>query len=223
MKRFSRACAVLLSTALLALSACGDDGNDDDGSTGGGAACAAAQACGGDPTGAWTIAETCLDPSIFAEINAGCGADIDVSGVEFNGSAEFKSDGTYTTTSTVTGPMKAVYPPPCLVFDDTTLTCAQLHQSMQDLIARGEAPYESATCAAAGQDCVCNLVLTERTTAGTGTWSVSGSSMITESSGEAPAEVPFCVEGSSLTMAAQPSEAGSGAGPLTSYLRLTRR
>ncbi|WP_437508054.1 hypothetical protein [Sorangium sp. So ce1099] len=218
MKRFSRACAILLSTSLLALSACGDD----DGSTGGGA-CAEAQACGGDPTGSWTIEETCLDRSMFAEINANCGAEIDVSGVEFNGSAEFRPDGTYTTASTVTGPMKAVYPPPCLVFEDTTITCAQLDQSMQDLIAQGEAPYESAACAAAGQDCVCNLILAESTTTGAGTWSVSGTSLITESNGEAPAEVPFCVEGSSLTMAAQPLEAGSSAGPLTSYLRLTRR
>ncbi|MGK3989547.1 hypothetical protein WME99_41250 [Sorangium sp. So ce136] len=219
MKRFSRACAVLLSTSLLALSACGDD----DGSTGGGAACEEAQACGGDPTGSWTIEETCLDTAMFAELDANCGAEIDVSGVAFKGSAEFKSDGTYATTSTVTGPMKAVYPPPCLVFEDTTITCAQLDQTMQDLIAQGEAPYESATCAAAGQDCVCNLSLAERTTAGSGTWSVSGTSLITGSSGEAPQEVPFCVEGSSLTMAAQPSEAGSGAGPLTSYLRLMRR
>ncbi|XXT20357.1 hypothetical protein WME94_02150 [Sorangium sp. So ce429] len=219
MERFSRACAILLSTSLLALSACGDD----DGSPGGGAACAEAQACGGDPTGSWTIAETCLDRSIFAEINANCGAEIDVSGVEFNGGAEFRSDGTYTTTSTVTGPMKAVYPPPCLVVEDTTITCAQLDQTMKDLIAQDDAPYESATCAAAGQDCVCNLILAESTTTGAGTWSVSGSSLITESSGEAPDEVPFCVEGSSLTMAAQPSEAGSSAGPLASYLRLTRR
>ncbi|WP_437756426.1 hypothetical protein [Sorangium sp. So ce1389] len=216
MKRFSRACAVLLSTSLLALSACGDDGGA------GGAACAEAQACGGDPTGSWTIAETCLDSSMFAELTERCDAEIDVSGVEFNGSAEFRSDGTYTATSTLTGPMKAVYPPPCLVFEDTTITCAQLDQTMQDLIAQGDAPYESATCAAAGQDCACSLILAQSTTTGAGTWSVSGSSLITESNGEA-SEVPFCVEGSSLTMAAQPSEAGSGAGPLTSYLRLTRR
>ncbi|WP_437307353.1 hypothetical protein [Sorangium sp. So ce388] len=216
MKRFSRACAVLLSTSLLALSACGDD----DGSAGGGA-CAEAQACGGDPTGSWTIAETCLDSSMFAEITEGCDAEIDVSGVEFNGSAEFRSDGTYATTSTVTGPMKAVYPPACLTFENATLTCAQVDQSMQDLIAQGDAPYESATCAAAGQDCVCTLILTQRTTTGTGTWSVSGSNLITESSGEAPEALPFCVHGSSLTMAAQPQEAGSAA--LASYIRLTRK
>ncbi|XYH98748.1 hypothetical protein ACMHYB_03015 [Sorangium sp. So ce1128] len=68
----------MLSTSLLALSACGDDA--DEGSSGGGAACAEAQACGGDPTGSWTIAETCLDPSMFAELIESAGKRADQEG-----------------------------------------------------------------------------------------------------------------------------------------------
>ncbi|WP_437610173.1 hypothetical protein WMF20_01870 [Sorangium sp. So ce834] len=214
-------CSILLVASLLSLSACGDD---DGGSDGGGAACGAFAACGGDPTGSWAIEETCLDPSMFAELTESCDAQIDISGVEMAGTAEFKPDSTYVTTSTMEGPMKVVYPPSCLTMEGVTLTCAQLDAVMQELLAQGVATFSSASCVAAGAGCACTLVLEETTTTGEGTWSVSGTSLtVTPDNGEAPEEVPFCVEGSSLTMALQAGEEGDAPGKAKSYMRLTKQ
>ncbi|XXX77589.1 hypothetical protein WMF30_02275 [Sorangium sp. So ce134] len=204
---------------LLALSACGDD----DGSNEGGAACGEVAACGGDPTGSWTIEGTCLDASMFEELANGCGAEIDVSGLDMVGTAEFRSDSTYATTSTMEGPLKIVYPPSCLTMEGATLTCAQLDAVIQQLTAEEDAPFASASCAAAGSGCACTLVLEETTTAGAGTWSVSGSTITVQADGQEPEELPFCVEGSSLTMASQGEAAGGSSGKMTSYMRLTKR
>ncbi|KYG11206.1 hypothetical protein BE21_58100 [Sorangium cellulosum] len=213
-------CSILLVASLLSLSACGDDGGDSDG---GGAACGEFAACGGDPTGSWTIEETCLDPSMFAELTETCDATIDISGVEMVGTAEFKPDSTYVTTSTMEGPMKIVYPPSCLTMEGVTITCAQLDATMQELLAQGIATFTSASCVAAGAGCACTLVLGETTTTGAGTWSVSGSSLTVQADGEAAQEVPFCVEGSSLTMAIQAGEEGGAPGTGKSYMRLTKQ
>ncbi|WP_437647614.1 hypothetical protein [Sorangium sp. So ce362] len=219
MKSKSRTCSILLVASLLSLSACGDDG----GSSEGGGACGEVAACGGDPTGSWTIEETCIDPSMLAELTGSCDAEVDVSGLEMVGTAEFRSDSTYATTSTVQGPMKIVFPPSCLTTEGVTVTCAQLDTFLQQLLTEGDAPFASASCAAAGEGCACTLIMEETTTTGAGTWSAWGASLTVEADGEAPEEVPFCVEGSSLTMAIDADAGGDASGKIKSYMRLTKQ
>ncbi|WP_437724977.1 hypothetical protein [Sorangium sp. So ce861] len=222
MKLKFRTCSILLVASLLSLAACGDDGNSDDGGSNGGAACGGLAACGGDPTGSWTIEETCLDSSTFAELTEGCDAEIDASGVEMVGTAEFRADSTYVTTSTLQGPMKIVYPPSCLTMEGVTITCEQLDASMQEVVGDG-ALLASASCVAAGQGCACTLVLEGSTTTGEGTWSVSGTSLTLAPDGQEPDEVPFCVEGSSLTMAIETETGTDAEGKIPNYLRLTKQ
>ncbi|WP_437571046.1 hypothetical protein [Sorangium sp. So ce542] len=212
-------CSILLVASLLSLSACGDDGGDSDG---GGAACGEFAACGGDPTGTWTIEETCLDASTFAELTESCDAEIDASGVAMVGTAEFRADSTYVTTSTLQGPMKIVYPPSCLTMEGVTITCEQLDASLQEVVRDG-ALLASASCVAAGQGCACTLVLAGSTTTGEGTWSVSGTSLTMAPDGQEPDEVPFCVEGSSLTMAIETETGTDAEGKIPNYLRLTKQ
>ncbi|WP_437968172.1 hypothetical protein WMF04_02240 [Sorangium sp. So ce260] len=219
MKSKSRTCSILLVASLLSLCACGDDG----GSSEGGGACGEVAACGGDPTGSWTIEETCLDPSMFADLTESCDAEVDGSGLEMVGTAEFRSDSTYATTSTVQGPMKIVYPPSCLTMEGVTLTCSQLDMFMQQLLTEGDAPFASASCAAAGEGCACSLIMEETTTTGAGTWSVSGASLTIAPDGEAPEELPFCVEGSSLTMAVDADSGSDASGKFKNYTRLTKQ
>ncbi|WP_437814032.1 hypothetical protein [Sorangium sp. So ce1078] len=219
MKSKSRTCSILLVASLLSLSACGDDGDSSEG----GGACGEVAACGGDPTGSWTIEETCLDPSMFADLTESCDAEVDVSGLEMVGTAEFRADSTYATTSTIQGPMKIVYPPSCLTMEGVTLTCAQLDMFMQQLLTEGDAPFASASCAAAAAGCACTLIMEETTTTGAGTWSVSGSSLMIEADGEAPEELPFCVEGSSLTMAIDADAGSDASGKIKNYMRLTKQ
>jgi hypothetical protein len=224
MKSISRVSSALIVTILLALSACGGGVEDGGNSNGGGASCEEVAACGGDPTGTWTMDETCIDSSFFQGITEGCDADIDISGMEVSGSAEFRADKTYVTTLTQQGPMKVVYPPECLTVEDTTMTCAQLNETMQQLAGAKESPFTSAECVSAGADCACTVVVAPTTSTATGTWSVSGSTLTTgsESEGEEPEETPFCADGSSFTIGLPVSEGADASGPMKHYMRFTK-
>ncbi|WP_437485621.1 hypothetical protein WME75_01360 [Sorangium sp. So ce1014] len=46
--------------------------------------------------------------------------------------------------------MKIVYPPSCLTAEGVTVACAQLDTFLQQLLTEGDAPFASASCAAAG-------------------------------------------------------------------------
>ncbi|WP_437531118.1 hypothetical protein WME79_01155 [Sorangium sp. So ce726] len=219
MKSASRVFSAVIVTSLLALSACGDDGGNSDG---GGASCGEVAACGGDPTGSWTIDETCLDSSMFEGLFEGCDAEIDLSDFDMSGRAEFRADNTYVTTGTLQGPLRVVYPPACLTVEDTTVTCAQLNDVLQQQAAEGDSPFTSAQCASAGTGCACTLVFAPSTSTTTGTWSVSGSTLTLESEGEEPEENPFCAQGSSLTMGFPISTGADASGTIKHYVRFTK-
>ncbi|WP_437734566.1 hypothetical protein [Sorangium sp. So ce1335] len=218
MKSISRRCSSLLAVPLLLLPACGDDSSGD-----GGAACGEVAACGGDPTGAWSIADMCLDASLFRDLTEGCNAEIDIDGVDFSGSAEFRSDGTYVVTSAVRGPMRVVYPPACLTQDGVTFTCAQLDEGLKSIAGTEGSPLASVTCAAAGASCACDLVYNGTSATEDGTWSVSGTTLTTTSDDGVPEEVPFCIDGSSLTLGVEAEEGAVSVDPMKYYMRLTKR
>ncbi|WP_437279169.1 hypothetical protein WME90_01015 [Sorangium sp. So ce375] len=226
MKSISRVGSALFVTTLLALSACGGSIEDKGNGSEEGASCGEVAACGGDPTGTWTIDETCLDPSMFEGLNEGCDAEIDISGMVVGGRAEFRADNTYVTTATQQGPIRVVYPAACLMAEDATFTCAQLNETLQEAVGGKESPFISAECASRGVDCACTFVVPPSTSTTTGTWSVSGSILTTRAQGEGegaePEETPFCAQGSSLTVGFSVSEGADAAGPLKHYMRFTK-
>ncbi|CAN90366.1 hypothetical protein predicted by Glimmer/Critica [Sorangium cellulosum So ce56] len=222
MKSVSGVFSAVIVTTLLALSACGGSVDDEGNSKEEGPSCGLVAACGGDPTGSWTMDETCLDPSMFEDLNKGCDGEIDISGMVVSGRAEFRADNTYVTTITHQGPIKAVYPAACLAAEDIPITCAQLSVKMQRAAAGKESPLTSAECAHAGADCACTFVFGRITTPSTGTWSVSGSILTLEPEGAEPEENPFCAQGSSFTRGFPVSAGGDASGPIRHYMRFTK-
>ncbi|XXX76409.1 hypothetical protein WMF30_53050 [Sorangium sp. So ce134] len=219
MKAIARKHLVFLVMVPLALSACGGDGEHSDGGT----ACAPVAACGGDPTGSWTMADWCIDSSQFGELVPGCDADVDLSGVEMSGSAEFRPDGTYTETAALRGPMTVVYPPSCFSREGVATTCAQFDAALKEGVAKEGSLYGSAECVAAGEDCACNVSYRETTTTTrSGTWSVAGTILTTVPEGRGRQEMPFCVQGSSLVMGIDTAEEEDTAGSLKYTLRYTK-
>ncbi|WP_437762105.1 hypothetical protein WMF27_01150 [Sorangium sp. So ce281] len=206
--------------SLLALSACGGSVDDEGKSKEEGPSCGLVAACGGDPTGTWTMDEACLDPAMFEDLDEGCDAEIDSSGMVVSGRAEFRADTTYVTTITQQGPIKVVYPAACLAAEDIPITCAQLSVKMQGAAGGKESPITSAECAQAGADCACTFVFGRDTTTFTGTWSVSGSILTLE--GDEPEESPFCAQGSSFTMGMPTSAGENVSGPIKHYMRFTK-
>ncbi|WP_438041303.1 hypothetical protein [Sorangium sp. So ce128] len=222
MKWVSRARSAVIVTTLLALSACGGSVDDEGNSKEEGPSCGLVAACGGDPTGTWTMDEACLDPSMFEDLDEGCDAEIDISGMVVSGRAEFRADNTHVTTVTQQGPIEVVYPAACLAAEDIPITCAQLSVKMQRAAAGKESPFTSVECAHAGADCACTFVLGRITTTSTGTWSVSGSILAIESEGEEPEENPFCAQGSSFTRGFPVSAGADASGPIKHYMRFTK-
>ncbi|WP_437983912.1 hypothetical protein [Sorangium sp. So ce117] len=222
MKSASGVFSAVIVTTLLTLSACGGSVDVEGNSKEEGPSCGLVAACGGDPTGTWTMDEACLDPSMFEDLDEGCDAEIDVSGMVVSGRAEFRADNTHVTTITQQGPIKAVYPAACLAAEDIPITCAQLSVKMQRVAAGKESPFTSAECAHAGADCACTFVFGRDTTTSMGTWSVSGSILAIESEGEEPEESPFCAQGSSLTRGFPVSAGADASGPIQHYMRFTK-
>lgn len=219
MKSASRVCSAVIVTSLLALSACGDDGGNSDG---GGASCGEVAACGGDPTGSWTIDDACFDVSMFQVPIEGCDAELDASGLDASGHAEFRADGTYVMTATLQGSIRMIAPPACLTHEGTTITCAQLHEQLEQFAAQDDSPFVGVECSSVGSDCACAMTIAGMASTDRGTWSVSGSTLTTEAEGEDPEAAPFCAQGSSLTMGMPTSAGENASGPSKSYLKFTK-
>ncbi|WP_437976128.1 hypothetical protein WMF11_01135 [Sorangium sp. So ce295] len=222
MKSASGVFSAVIVATLLALSACGGSVDDERNSKEEGPSCGLVAACGGDPTGTWTMDEACLDPSMFEDLDEGCDAEIDISGLVVSGRAEFRADHSYATTITQQGPIKVVYPAACLAAEDMPISCAQLSAEMQRAASGKESPFTSAECAQAGADCACTFVLGRLTTPSMGTWSVSGSILTVEPERREPEESPFCAQGSSLTRGFPVPAGADASGPIQHYMRFTK-
>ncbi|WP_437874355.1 hypothetical protein [Sorangium sp. So ce513] len=199
----------------------GGDGGSGAGEPAG--ACGELAACGGDPTGSWTIEESCLDLSFDIPPSGDCVPVSDISGIEVNGGFEFDADATYTATLTVGGSIAVTFPAPCFSDEDMALACADLGERLSENEVGG---IESVECAPVGDACACAMTVREVTSASAGTWSASGTNLMTVSEdGEASEGVPFCVDGSTLTMdlpSGEGDEPDAGSPALNGYLRLRK-
>nr|AYM54213.1 hypothetical protein [Sorangium cellulosum] len=221
MKPTSRNQHFVLVATLLTLSACGAD---DPLGKPGAATCGEAPACGGDPTGSWTIDSFCIDTWGLSDNSDRCDISVSFEDAEFTGHAEFNADHTYAMTYTPRGPMTMVFRLPCLTSDGVPMTCEDLDRDMRDIQLAEESPFQSGECGMIGGDCTCHLFLREDPITETGVWLVSGTTLTTAVDGEewGNHDVPFCVEGSSFTLGEELSEENEG-GPMKSYMRLTRK
>ena len=114
----------------------------------------------------------------------------------------FNADQTYAVNLTVNGTAAFNFPGSCL----SGLTCDVLSTAVQAQVAADPAsPFQSASCAGSG-DCTCTFVLLPETIGETGTYTVSGSSLLTTSNGTTDT-LNYCVKGSSVVFR-EPAMAG---------------
>lgn len=225
MKSSARTCWTLFFLSLSTLSACGGSG---DGPGGGGnvvyGSCEEIAACGGDPTGSWTLDGACFDLSQFETGREDCDMEFDAA-MEASGTLDLHADGTYVSTITAKARSRSIYHPGCLSTEGGTLTCEQLDAGLRSNVDRGDSGYESAGCAVVDQRCVCEMVMSETTRTETGTWAVSGTTLTIARDGQTPRSDAFCVQGSSLTIGVSVGSQADDAPAttMTSYMRFTRR
>ncbi|MGK4007880.1 hypothetical protein WMF31_35015 [Sorangium sp. So ce1036] len=225
MKARARTCSALVFLSLAALSACGGPGDGPGGSNVIYGACEEVAACGGDPTGSWTLDGVCVDPSLSAAHLEDCDAKSDASGVEVSGTIDFHADGTFVRTMTAKGRSRSIYPPGCSFLESGALTCEGLNDLLKRSVDRVDSDYESAGCAVVGESCVCDMVMSETTETETGTWAVSGATLTIARDGRDPRGEAFCAQGSSLTLglSARLQADDVTASAMSSYMRFTRR
>jgi hypothetical protein len=188
----------LLATALApVLSTCGSSGSGS---------CGKVAPCGGDITGNWTISDACVsNTAVMMQITQfvpNCTTVTASAGsVHATGSASFNADMTYSLTETLTASGKAKVPPECLQTGGITLTCAELDQVLQALIAANSVPVTSAHCSGSGS-CDCDVTLAPTTTTEMGTYATTGTTLTTTASTGTVNAIGYCVQKNELHMAA---------------------
>lgn len=160
--------------------------------------CTAFSACGGDPTGKWTIDGVCTENDIagqlLADLPPECNGAVQSVSLDVSGTLEYAS-GSETSDVLIATGARLVYTSACIsakIGAPTTVT-----QAVCDLVASIVAPADGPTvsCKLTGDACDCAMNTIENIQE-TDTYTLSGS-MITYSDGSA---VQFCVSGSTLTV-----------------------
>jgi hypothetical protein len=183
MKKLLLACTTVLLSALS--TSCGSSGGT----------CGNTSPCGGDVTGAWTISSTCISASASSNMtNTFCpSASTGSSQIHATGNMTFRSDMTYTTSTTISGTVNVTIPASCLNQNGIQLTCAQLTQAFK------QDPMLANSSCAGGTTCVCNIAIPSQTQTESGMYTTTAAGtltfMPTTGTGESD---DYCVKGNTL-------------------------
>jgi hypothetical protein len=183
---------VVLSAALgLTMLSCG-------GSSG---SCGKVSPCGGDVVGNYNVSAACFDNAALSmNLIADCpGASVKILGLNVSGSASFNADMTYSVTETVSITASETIPTSCLTTSGITVTCAQLDQAIQMLVAQSPGTYQSAHCSGASA-CTCTFTLAPQTMSEAGTYTTSGTTLTTTDSTGSSSSSEYCAQGNELHM-----------------------
>ena len=159
------------------------------------------QPCGGDVVGDWTISGACANgASLAMQVVPNCPT-VMATGVNVHasGSASFKADMTYTLNQTLTVSASGTLPSSCLVYAGLTLSCAQFDVLIQQYVAMYPMMLQAAHCSG-DQTCNCNFTLAPQTTMETGTWSTTGTTLLTTPSTTVSYATDYCVQKNELHM-----------------------
>lgn len=158
--------------------------------------------CGGDPSGSWQIQKSCLLNLVGT---ASCsGLTLDGSGLMQTGSINYAADKTYSSTSALTGVLKAFYPTACI----TGLTCPSLAQALSSASMPGYGMFDCANDTSGGGGCLCTSVVSTQAVVETGSYSTSGNVLTQTRSGGGSIAVEYCVQGRTLTAASRSPSTG---------------
>jgi len=180
------------SLVALAASGCGSSGGT----------CSNTAACGGAVVGTWTITSSCVSESA-SMLDSQCPtATASGSNLTISGSITYNADGTYSSTSTVSGSVSVTLPPSCLTTNGVTLTCAQLNQLFQSNPTAGVTLNCTGT-----SSCACTETLASQTSSETGTYTTTAAGLLTNTpTGGTVSQTDYCVKGTTMT---QSPHAGS--------------
>jgi hypothetical protein len=173
------AMAMALATAA---GACG-------GSSGG--SCGKVEPCGGNPVGAWKVSGSCVNSaalmSTFTDsLGDSCtGATISNASVAASGTLSLNADMTYTINGDQMVKFTVNVPASCL----NGATCADLATQLQN-------DFPNATCTGSSS-CACALS-DDSPQIDSGTYTVSGTQIVSESSSQGESSQSFCVQGNTL-------------------------
>jgi len=173
------------------------------GKSGGTAACNAASSCGGDIVGSWKITSSCFDFGPFESNDESCpGITQTVKDVSTSGAVTYDSDRTYSSSFTFSATVEMKVPASCLNQNGTTVTCAQVQQSLE---ADTDAGFASVSCTGSS-GCTCNSVLAPDTQTESGTYTTSGGVITQTAAGGEPDDSAYCVRGNTLTLSPRDSD-----------------
>jgi hypothetical protein len=154
-------------------------------------------ACGGDIVGSWTATEVCVDKSVLMQafvsgLMGRCsGANLGSVTYTPSGSLVFNADMTYATTLGITGSLVVNVPGSCF---QNGATCAGLAAAFD-----GDPTIQSATCSGSSA-CACTLVTAPTQMSESGTYTLSGSTLLTTPTGATAADSQdYCVKGTTAT------------------------
>lgn len=188
------------------------------------ASCEAVAPCGGDVSGTWVVAGSCLPVSGMANMSGfglGC-TEAPVSGaLEVTGTWAALPDGTFMDTTTTTGESQIELPDSCLNVSGTSTTCDRLGGALQAL------GYASVECAdaASGGGCSCaarveqagGLAQVAFGAASSGTYTTANGVLTTSASSQN--DYAYCVTGDQLVMT---PEAAGATGALAGTIVLVK-
>jgi hypothetical protein len=144
--------------------------------------------CGGNLVGTWTYVRICpggAGPTCPTET-------VDTSDYHAAETLAFRDDSTFTLTTQFSGTAKVFIPAECLTSD---LTCDAWNQQLQQPSQGPGATLRNGSCATSGSGCACTEDLPSTHSASSGTYSTSGTKLITDGSSSAE---DYCVVGDTL-------------------------
>ena len=177
--------------ASLAVLGCGGDGGSGSGSgfnVGGPSSCGQVLPCGGDLTGTWAFDTACITAAGIADATSGAtcpGESLAVTDVKVSGTATFNPDLTYAFDAlSKQATYRLSVPQSCL----GGATCDQVPAS---LLATGE--FQSANCSGTST-CTCTVVQIPVIASESGTYTISGNTVLTTSDVGNPGSIDYCVQ-----------------------------
>ena len=177
----------------LALPGCGSSGGT----------CGNTAACGGAIVGTWSITSSCVSESA-SMVDSQCpSATASSSALTITGSITYNADGTYSSTSTVSGSINVTLPPSCLTSNGVTITCDQLNQ----LSHTNPTPGVTLNCTGSSS-CACTETIASQASSETGTYTTTAAGLLTDTpTGGTASQTDYCVKRTTMT---QSPHAGSG-------------
>ncbi len=160
-----------------------------------GSTCADFVACGGAITpGTYKIGTACMSSSpTDLELNCAQPGTIQITEAETTGTVTLNADMTYTSIKSGRGTAMITVPAACLKQGAVQHACSDLESDF-----KGQGIYDTVKCTGSS-DCTCTATFAMTDQSQSGTYSTSGSTLMTKASGNEPEGNEYCASGTSLT------------------------